>query len=130
MMSFPFSSCIYRNNYQFVIVQLACGKSSSDNCTYLVLSSTSTPPPTCVYQICQCNSNICRLRLDFMVRIKETMKQIRDYFLAFIFKVFSVNGPVVGTAVAGNAVNAGKNCNCLQYNNIIAIKTSIRWGYR
>jgi hypothetical protein len=54
----------------FLSVSLQCGQTSSENCTYLTLSSASstTLPTNCVYTLCECNPNICRLRLDFMVR--------------------------------------------------------------
>eukprot|EP00095_Tigriopus_kingsejongensis_P007971 maker-scaffold135_size322082-snap-gene-2.13 protein:Tk07971 transcript:maker-scaffold135_size322082-snap-gene-2.13-mRNA-1 annotation:"hypothetical protein KGM_18655" len=45
-------------------VSLGCGGSSSENCTYLTQTST-TSSGSCVYNICKCSSNICRIRLDF-----------------------------------------------------------------
>ena len=48
---------------------MACGRTSSENCTYLTLGATTTTPTpsNCVYTICKVNPNVCRLRLDFMV---------------------------------------------------------------
>lgn len=53
------------------LVQLGCGSTSSQNNTYLVqtsVSSNSLSP--CVYDICKCGSNICRIRFDFTVSAK------------------------------------------------------------
>eukprot|EP00095_Tigriopus_kingsejongensis_P004838 maker-scaffold713_size108309-snap-gene-0.14 protein:Tk04838 transcript:maker-scaffold713_size108309-snap-gene-0.14-mRNA-1 annotation:"hypothetical protein L798_10568" len=48
------------------IFSLSCGQSSSENCTYITQSSTSSPASDpCQYTICKCSSNICRIRLDF-----------------------------------------------------------------
>ena len=65
-----------------MIVILACGKSSSENNTYLSLgSTTSTPTPsTCVYNLCEINSNICRIRLDFTVRHLRFVRPLRHVF--------------------------------------------------
>jgi len=53
----------------FISVSLACGSTSSENCTYLMQSATDTLTDNhCTYTICRCNSNICRIRLDFTVR--------------------------------------------------------------
>lgn len=43
---------------------------SSENCTYLVQSSTAAPtdPDPCVYTLCPCSGDVCRIRLDFTVR--------------------------------------------------------------
>jgi len=50
-------------------VNLDCGSTGSENCTYLMQTATDalTANP-CTYTICRCNSDICRIRLDFTVR--------------------------------------------------------------
>ena len=51
-----------------ILVSLDCGKTSSENCTYLVQEATTSPDDTCCeYTICPSSSNICRIRLDFTV---------------------------------------------------------------
>ena len=56
---------------------MGCGRSSSENCTYLTLGATTTASQTnCVYTICKTNPNICRIRLDFMVRFWRTLFDI------------------------------------------------------
>jgi len=48
------------------IITLSCGDMTSENCTYLVQESTTTPDTSnCNYRICPMNSNICRIRLHF-----------------------------------------------------------------
>ena len=47
----------------FHIVELNCGQTSSENCTYFVSSGSETG--ACKITICPCNDNICQLRLDF-----------------------------------------------------------------
>jgi len=48
------------------IISLSCGGQSSENCTYMEMSSTSSPTKTdCHYKICPANSAICRVRFDF-----------------------------------------------------------------
>ncbi|XP_059078525.1 uncharacterized protein LOC131876989 isoform X1 [Tigriopus californicus] len=59
---------------------LSCGQSTSENCTYLVQSSTSTIANPCTYTVCPANNNICRIRFDFTT--------------------FNINGPVTGSATA------------------------------
>merc|ERR1719195_1306404 len=44
---------------------LSCGKSSSENQTYLVQSTVTSLTSPCTYSICKCNTNICRIRFDF-----------------------------------------------------------------
>ena len=51
----------------FISVALSCGKSSSDNNTYLVQTSVTALTSPCTYTICPCNKNICRTRFDFAV---------------------------------------------------------------
>ncbi|XP_059087673.1 uncharacterized protein LOC131884050 [Tigriopus californicus] len=67
------------------VFNLNCGSTFSENCTYLTQPSTSTVSSSCVYNICKCSSDICRIRFDMTT--------------------FSIGGPVVGTTetVASNA---------------------------
>merc|ERR1712048_1424345 len=44
---------------------LSCGKSSSENQTYLVQSTVTSLTSPCTYSICKCSTNICRIRFDF-----------------------------------------------------------------
>jgi len=46
------------------VLELKCGKSSSDNNTYLV-ETTPTASTGCTYTICPMASTICRIRYDF-----------------------------------------------------------------
>jgi len=47
------------------VVSLDCGKTSSENCTYLVQDATTAPDDTCCeYTLCPASSNICRIKLD------------------------------------------------------------------
>ena len=58
------------NQSCYSIVQLGCGRTTMENCTYLILSSTTPITMTnCLYTICKCNSNICRIRLEFKVSV-------------------------------------------------------------
>jgi hypothetical protein len=68
---------------------LSCGGTSSQNCTYLVQAATTKSPTTagpCTYTLCRCNSNICRIRLDFTN--------------------FNIAGPQAGTTVTANDLAA------------------------
>lgn len=48
------------------VVSLSCGGSTAQNCTYLTLTSTTSPTNrVCKYNLCPANTNICRIRLDF-----------------------------------------------------------------
>ncbi|XP_059088780.1 uncharacterized protein LOC131884901 [Tigriopus californicus] len=70
------------------IFSLACGSTTSENCTYLVQAVTSMPTvDPCTFTICKCSSNICRIRLDFAS--------------------FSIAGPAVGTTSATAGQNQG-----------------------
>ena len=54
-------------------VSLSCGGSSSNNNSYIVQSGTTTAPATpCVYDICPCSSDICRIRYDFTTHTLAT----------------------------------------------------------
>ncbi|TRY62048.1 hypothetical protein TCAL_13257, partial [Tigriopus californicus] len=75
-------------------VSLACGGTTSENCTYLVQASTSTPTADpCTFTICKCSSNICRIRLDFTT--------------------FLIAGPTVGTASTDTLTNGASIGDCM-----------------
>merc|ERR1711936_396552 len=44
------------------VFSLSCGKSSSENQTYLVQASTTSLTSPCTYTICKADTNICRIR--------------------------------------------------------------------
>jgi len=46
------------------VVEVACGGSTSENCTYLEAPSTISSDSTCQYQVCPLSSDISRIRLD------------------------------------------------------------------
>jgi hypothetical protein len=77
------------------IIQLTCGQTSSENCTYLVQTSTTTPDQNCKYTLCPASSNICRMRLDFTV-----------FDIAQPYKFDIINPQVVNTGgfTSGGAV--------------------------
>jgi hypothetical protein len=81
------------------LFSIACGATSSQNCTYLVQASTTKAPATnpCLYTICPTSTSVCRLRLDFTS--------------------FTIASPAVGTTVdaAANAVltNGGAIGSCV-----------------
>ena len=56
--------------YLPTLVELSCGGMTNENCTYLMQEPiTSTPEvEPCIFTICKCASNICRIRFDFNVR--------------------------------------------------------------
>lgn len=71
------------------VIQLSCGQQTSENCTYLVQSATTSPSETnCQYTVCPINKNICRIRFDFTM--------------------FSIAGPYAGNQAVGTDAN-GKN---------------------
>ena len=49
--------------YSLPLVQLSCGQTSSENCTYF--QSSTNEVGQCRIKICPCSDNICQLRLDF-----------------------------------------------------------------
>lgn len=66
------------------IVSLACGETSSENCTYLVQATTTKPTDrNCVYTICKAGPNVCRIRYDMTI--------------------FDIGQPQQGTTTAGTA---------------------------
>ncbi len=62
-----FQLAIYRPLSYVSPVSLECGKTSSENCTYLVQASTTSPQQSCTYTLCPASDNVCRMRLDFTV---------------------------------------------------------------
>merc|ERR1712050_363095 len=44
---------------------LSCGGSASENQTYIVQTSVTSLTSPCIYSICPCSTNICRIRYDF-----------------------------------------------------------------
>lgn len=55
------------------VISLSCGGSSSNNNSYIVQSSTTTSPANpCVYDICPCSTDICRIRYDFTAHTLAT----------------------------------------------------------
>jgi len=76
------------------IIQLACGGTTRENCTYLSQASTTTPPTAgCTYEICPGDSTINRIRLDL------TMFNIAGPFL-----------PASTNADHSSAASATGNC--------------------
>ena len=49
------------------VFTLACGGTSSQNNTYMTMTSytVSTDPDPCLYTICKASSDICKLRIDY-----------------------------------------------------------------
>eukprot|EP00095_Tigriopus_kingsejongensis_P007868 maker-scaffold127_size327531-snap-gene-0.7 protein:Tk07868 transcript:maker-scaffold127_size327531-snap-gene-0.7-mRNA-1 annotation:"PREDICTED: uncharacterized protein LOC101744434" len=74
------------------VFSLGCGSTSSENCTYLTQTS-STTTASCVYNICKCSSDICRIRFDFTT--------------------FSIAGPYTGTTGVINIQDGGALGDCL-----------------
>ena len=48
----------------YLLVELGCGQTTYENCTYFVSSGT-VDAGECRLRVCQCSDNICQLRLDF-----------------------------------------------------------------
>ncbi|TRY70610.1 hypothetical protein TCAL_02321 [Tigriopus californicus] len=71
------------------IMSLACGGTSSTNCTYLSQPNgvNMMIPNPCQYTICKAHDDICRVRLDFMT--------------------FSIAGPQVGTTSDTGLLDVG-----------------------
>ncbi|XP_059099340.1 uncharacterized protein LOC131893360 [Tigriopus californicus] len=68
---------------------VACGATTSQNCTYLVQEATTNPPANpCTFTICKQSSDICRIRLDFTT--------------------FSIAGPAIGTTSTGTSIPEDK----------------------
>ena len=61
-------------NFKIFSVSLSCGGSASENCTYISQTSISKEPDTdpCTYTICKCQSDICRIRFDFIVSLVKS----------------------------------------------------------
>ena len=51
-----------------LIVENSCGSTTSENVTYLVQTSSNSISSPCLYKVCPCSNNICRIRYDFTVR--------------------------------------------------------------
>ena len=60
------------------VLELKCGKSSSDNNTYLA-ETTPTASTGCTYTICPMASTICRIRYDFTVNLFTTLRSSVSY---------------------------------------------------
>ena len=62
-------SCIHVSYDLFYFsVSLACGATTSENCTYLTLAATAAVAGTgCTYTICPASSTVSRIRLDLTV---------------------------------------------------------------
>ena len=49
-----------------ISVTITCGQTTSDNNSYMILSTSDTPTmPECSYKICGASKDICRIRFDF-----------------------------------------------------------------
>ena len=53
----------YSNDISITKVEISCGSTSSENCTYFV--STGGEVGACRIKICPCSDDICQMRLDF-----------------------------------------------------------------
>ena len=66
-----YKSCIVWIWYFYFSVSLACGATTSENCTYLSLASTAAVAGTsCTYTICPASSTVSRIKLDLTVNFK------------------------------------------------------------
>merc|ERR1739838_689025 len=75
------------------VISLACGATTSENCTYLTLAATATVAGTgCTYTICPASSTVSRIRLDL------TMFNIADPFDP------DTTGAVAGTTTTDGAL--------------------------
>ena len=67
---FHLKNLIYHVLYDlfYFSVSLACGATTSENCTYLTLAATASVAGTaCTYTICPASSTVSRIRLDLTV---------------------------------------------------------------
>jgi len=51
------------------VFNLDCGDTSSENNTYLVKDAFTTGTTECMYKICKCTDDICRIRFDFTTNV-------------------------------------------------------------
>jgi len=55
-----------------IVVNTECGQQTAENCTYLSSDTAGQDlrdNSDCTYTICKMNSNICRIKLDFEVKL-------------------------------------------------------------
>jgi len=76
------------------VLELKCGKSSSDNNTYLAETTPKTSTG-CTYTICPMSSTICRIRYDF------TEHTLADPVLASASFAYAVASATAGTITGG-----------------------------
>ena len=75
VLEFAVFVCLFKYSFKFWIlrihfvfpVELACGATTTENCTYLVQASTATPTSPCQYTICRSEPDVCRIKLDLNV---------------------------------------------------------------
>ena len=72
-------------NFILSIVALACGGTASENNTFIVQASATAVSSPCSYTICQCSTDICRIRFDLTV-IKMNTSDVS--YLGTCFKNF------------------------------------------
>ena len=80
----------------FLLVSMSCGDSAAENGTYQVMTtySTTTSADPCTYEICRMSADVCKLRIDFTVRIShcdvEKFDQSIFYFISNSLSMFNV----------------------------------------
>jgi len=123
-------------------ISLDCGAASAENLTYLVMSSTSTPPNKCEYRICKATDRICRIRFDlqlFTLAPPAVEASTNDGLYGgsigdCVTDIFTVSGSYSGSPAicgknAGQHIYADINNDCVRAAFLFGVSSSVSRQY-
>jgi len=93
------------------IFSIGCGGSSSQNCTYFESSGTPSAGQ-CSAEVCQCNNNICQMRLDFSSFVITGPSTATTTGAAAVATsvVYCLNGEETAGTALGTSCNYATRC--------------------
>ena len=110
----------------YISVQLNCGQSSSENCTYF--QSSGSEVGQCRIKICPCSDNICQLRLDFQNFVinqpKTTVESVQKINSKLFYDLGQCQTDLFTVTAPGNTAppgicgtNSGEHSKTIQHNH-------------
>ena len=117
----------------YISVQLNCGQSSSENCTYF--QSSGSEVGQCRIKICPCSDNICQLRLDFQNFVinqpKTTVESVQKINSKLFYDLGQCQTDLFTVTAPGNTAppgicgtNSGEHSKTIQHNHALLYSKS------
>jgi hypothetical protein len=131
------------------VFSLSCGKSASENSTYIVQASATAVSSPCTYTICPCSTDICRIRYDLTTFVlasaqagttssTSAVATHGDAIGDCLTDTFTINAPgnigspvICGTNSGYHMIlDASSSCHTVNFNIGGSTTTSRKWDIR